>query len=100
MFRGHRILARQPCEVTLKFSVNGQEQLLRAAQFPLTMSLAEYLRYELGLTGTKIGCGEGGCGACTVLLGIKEKVVLANACLRPLHACRGGEKSMLFHGFP
>jgi aerobic-type carbon monoxide dehydrogenase small subunit (CoxS/CutS family) len=31
-------------------------------------SLAEVLREDLGLTGTKIGCGEGHCGACTVLL--------------------------------
>lgn len=31
-------------------------------------SLAETLREELGLTGTKVACGEGHCGACTVLL--------------------------------
>ena len=32
-------------------------------------SLAETLREDLGLTGTKIACGEGHCGACTVLVG-------------------------------
>ena len=33
-----------------------------------TRTLAETLRDELGLTGTKVACGEGHCGACTVLL--------------------------------
>ena len=35
---------------------------------PVLKSLAETLRDDLGLTGTKIACGEGHCGACTVLL--------------------------------
>ncbi len=35
---------------------------------PVGRTLAETLRGELGLTGTKIACGEGHCGACTVLL--------------------------------
>ena len=35
---------------------------------PVGRSLAGVLRDDLGLTGTKIGCGEGHCGACTVLL--------------------------------
>ena len=45
--------------------VNGQAHRLGA---PGLRSLAEVLREDLGLTGTKIGCGEGHCGACTVLL--------------------------------
>ncbi|HYM64150.1 MAG TPA: (2Fe-2S)-binding protein [Gaiellaceae bacterium] len=45
--------------------VNGQAHRLG----PTGMrSLAEVLREDLGLTGTKIGCGEGHCGACTVLV--------------------------------
>jgi aerobic-type carbon monoxide dehydrogenase small subunit (CoxS/CutS family) len=35
---------------------------------PIGRSLAEALRDDLGLTGTKVACGEGHCGACTVLL--------------------------------
>ena len=35
---------------------------------PVGRTLAETLRDDLGLTGTKIACGEGHCGACTVLL--------------------------------
>ena len=35
---------------------------------PVGRSLAQVLREEIGLTGTKVACGEGHCGACTVLL--------------------------------
>jgi aerobic-type carbon monoxide dehydrogenase small subunit (CoxS/CutS family) len=45
---------------------------VNGAQFdvdvPVGRTLAETLRDELGLTGTKIACGEGHCGACTVLV--------------------------------
>ena len=39
------------------------------------MTLLSYLRSTLGLCGTKLGCGEGGCGACTVMLS-QYRVVL------------------------
>jgi aerobic-type carbon monoxide dehydrogenase small subunit (CoxS/CutS family) len=45
--------------------VNGDAYPLDA---PVGRSLAQVLREDLGLTGTKIACGEGHCGACTVLL--------------------------------
>jgi aerobic-type carbon monoxide dehydrogenase small subunit (CoxS/CutS family) len=46
-------------------SVNGHAYELDA---PVGRTLAEVLREDLGLTGTKIACGEGHCGACTVQL--------------------------------
>jgi aerobic-type carbon monoxide dehydrogenase small subunit (CoxS/CutS family) len=45
--------------------VNGHDYRVDA---PVGRTLAEALRDDLGLTGTKIACGEGHCGACTVLL--------------------------------
>jgi xanthine dehydrogenase iron-sulfur cluster and FAD-binding subunit A len=41
-----------------KVSTDTAWQVVTSGQFPVTTSLAEYLRYHLGLTGTKIGCGE------------------------------------------
>ncbi len=49
----------------LDVTVNGQTYASRAE---VGATLLETLRGELGLTGTKIACGEGHCGACTVLL--------------------------------
>jgi aerobic-type carbon monoxide dehydrogenase small subunit (CoxS/CutS family) len=45
--------------------VNGHDYSFEA---PIGQTLAESLREDLGLTGTKIACGEGHCGACTVQL--------------------------------
>lgn len=49
----------------IEITVNGRLYELRV---PVKMMLSELLREELDLMGTKIGCGEGECGACTVLL--------------------------------
>ena len=50
---------------SIRFTVNGKaRQLDTEPERPLL----EVLREDLGLTGTKYGCGEGQCGACTVLL--------------------------------
>ena len=48
-------------------------------------SLLSVLRYELGLTGSKFGCGEGHCGACTVLVDSQ----LARSCTTRLAAVAG-----------
>ena len=49
----------------VKMVVNGTE---READVPATRLLLDFLRYDLGLTGSKDGCGVGVCGACTVLV--------------------------------
>ncbi|MEP6976631.1 MAG: (2Fe-2S)-binding protein [Thermoleophilia bacterium] len=49
----------------IELDVNGQRYELEA---PVGRSLADVLRDDLGLIGTKIACGEGHCGACTVQL--------------------------------
>jgi xanthine dehydrogenase YagT iron-sulfur-binding subunit len=49
----------------MRLTINGDVYELDA---PVDRTLAETLRDELGLTGTKVACGEGHCGACTVLL--------------------------------
>jgi aerobic-type carbon monoxide dehydrogenase small subunit (CoxS/CutS family) len=49
----------------MELVVNGGSYSLET---PVGRSLAETLRDSLGLTGTKIGCNEGHCGACTVLV--------------------------------
>ena len=62
--------------------VNGTE---RKAEAAAGESLLSVLRYRLGLTGTKYGCGEGQCGACTVLL--EGKAV--RSCITPAESAAG-----------
>ncbi|XP_038878581.1 xanthine dehydrogenase 1-like [Benincasa hispida] len=72
--------------------VNGVRRVLPNGLAHLT--LLEYLR-DNGLTGTKLGCGEGGCGACTVMVSsydanFKKCMHYAvNACLAPLYSVEG-----------
>jgi aerobic-type carbon monoxide dehydrogenase small subunit (CoxS/CutS family) len=62
--------------------VNGERYHL---DVPVTRTLAESLRDDLGLTGTKIACAEGHCGACTVL--VDGEPVLA--CITLAHTVDG-----------
>ena len=52
---------------SLIFYVNGKRQ--KVSDQSTFRSLSDYLRLDLGLTGTKVVCAEGDCGSCTVLLG-------------------------------
>ena len=63
--------------VTLSLSVNGK---LSTAEIDPRTLLVEYLRNDLGLTGTHVGCDTGQCGACTVHLdgyAVKACTILA-----------------------
>jgi len=73
-----------PDQVELALNVNGESVRLRV---PPLASLLDILRDDLELTGTKYGCGEGECGACSVLL--DGKVV--NSCLVLALECEGAE---------
>jgi carbon-monoxide dehydrogenase small subunit len=64
-------------KVSVNCRVNGEEQTLHA--YPMAR-LLDVLRDELRLTGTKEGCGEGECGACSVLINGQ----LVNSCLVPV----------------
>jgi aerobic-type carbon monoxide dehydrogenase small subunit (CoxS/CutS family) len=68
---------------TVSFKLNGRDVTVK--QPDPTRSLLDYLRYDVGLTGTKGSCRQGGCGACTVMM----NGLGVNACLRPLVACDG-----------
>ena len=73
------MLDRAPAQTdkqSLQFTLNGEAQSLDVDPM---QSLARMLRDDLHLTGTKIGCDAGDCGACTVLI----DGVQACACLVP-----------------
>src|SRR3954462_463002 len=65
-----------PNKITINCTVNGKPAKFEA--YPLTR-LLDALRESLRLTGTKEGCGEGECGACSVLVDGE----LVNSCLIP-----------------
>lgn len=68
----------------IKFKINGEE---RQAEVDDKKRLIDLIREDLGLTGTKEGCGEGECGACTVIIDGKT----AASCLTYAYQVDGKE---------
>lgn len=52
-------------DARIALTVNGEHV---TATVPVRLDLADFLRHELGFTGTHVGCEHGVCGACTVLV--------------------------------
>ena len=72
----------------LRITVNGQARQVLVQPF---YSLLDTLRDEMGLTGTKKGCDEGDCGACTVILNGKT----VTSCMVLALSARNGEATTI-----
>ncbi len=77
--------------MAISFTVNGREVV---SNRPPATRLLDVLRDEMGLTGVKCGCGEGECGACSVLLGGR----LVTSCLVPVGDA-AGQQIVTIEGF-
>jgi aerobic-type carbon monoxide dehydrogenase small subunit (CoxS/CutS family) len=83
---------------SIELEINGKHY---SVSYPPDTPLLYVLRDELGFTGTKYGCGEGMCGACTVLLGGTARrscqIPVSVAASRPITTIEGLEKNGRLH---
>ena len=81
-------------ENEIRFRVNGAEVVV-GEEVGLETRLSSFLREVLHLTGTKVSCGQGGCGACTVMVSRADRAsgkvahLSVNACLAPVVSMHG-----------
>lgn len=84
--------------MSIELTINGRRY---SANYDPDSPLLSFLREELGLTGAKYGCGEGQCGACTVLLGATPRrscqLPLRAAATQPITTIEGLEKDGRLH---
>ncbi len=71
-------------EESISFKLNGKDVSVNTDPDRMLLWV---LRTDLGLTGTKYGCGEGQCGACTVMLGDRP----VRSCIIPMGLVKGKE---------
>jgi aerobic-type carbon monoxide dehydrogenase small subunit (CoxS/CutS family) len=83
---------------TIELEVNGKRY---SVNYPPDTALLYVLRDEIGLTGSKYGCGEGQCGACTVLIGGAPRrscqIPFSSAAGKPVTTIEGLEKEGRLH---
>jgi aerobic-type carbon monoxide dehydrogenase small subunit (CoxS/CutS family) len=83
---------------SIALEINGKHY---SVNYPPDTPLLYVLRDELGLTGTKYGCGEGQCGACTVLIAGTARrscqIPVSAATSRPITTIEGLEKNGTLH---
>ena len=90
-------------EGEVRFTVNGEEVKLAESELGGDTRLVTFLRETLHLTGTKISCGQGGCGACNVTVQARNVTTglmttkTVSSCLVDVMSCDGWDISTIEH---